>query len=94
MWGKISHEYGRGCWVIVPLWRQTSVMGNPGGKNMNSGVIDLGLEPDSIIFELCVLGKLLHFSAPRLPNCATVVMTVLCHGALGGVAELLSPWAL
>lgn len=50
MWGKISHEYGRGCWVIVPLWRQTSVMGNPGGKDMNSGVIDLGLEPDSIIF--------------------------------------------
>lgn len=35
MWGKSAMNM-EGCWVIVPLWRQTSVMGNPGGKNMSS----------------------------------------------------------
>ena len=70
---------GRACF---PAWRQTSATGNPAGKNMGFGVTDLGLDYDSIIFELCILGKLPNCSVPRLPNCATVV-TVLCHGAAG-----------
>lgn len=36
--------------VCFPTWRQTSVTGNPGGKNMGFGVTDLGLDYDSIIF--------------------------------------------